>query len=111
LHCFSFFDGLSELTFESPSKLEWLELIACPRLNSVDIPDSVQMLRGDIALEGDRHFVVNFGRQSCLEHVEMFAIYIRSNADRDNRRAYRAFLRLGELSLKRFRSTLDSDFG
>jgi hypothetical protein len=85
-YCFSGCMDLSKLTFESPSHLR--ELLSLPTLCpiSLDIPDSVLILRAIIET-GYQVLVINFGRGSQLKEIhfecyeeeyERFTIVIRA---------------------------------
>jgi hypothetical protein len=95
---------LSSITFDSPSRLQVLSSIPFISCSSIDIPDSLEVLDVDLALNTGRDLVLNFGSNSHLSEINFsLATYPKSEKARPIKRA---FVRLPESTLREFRLNL-----
>jgi hypothetical protein len=104
---FSAGDVLQSMTFDPPSRIRFLLSFPVVFCSSVDIPDSVEVLRSMIRVEPGRHVVFSFGPNSHLRCIDVHA-YV-PHKTMVPARDRRAFLRLPEASLSSFRSDIVDD--
>jgi hypothetical protein len=93
--CFSKCGETTEITFESPSKLEEISQFDLGSIGVVSFPDSVLSLTVSRGSHG--RFVGNFGRDSQLRELRAYGPGLRGSG----------FIRLSEPSLKRIRSAAE----
>jgi hypothetical protein len=102
-------ESLRELTFGSPSRLKQLDL---PRsdFGHLRIPDSVEVVRGNIRTLEGRSRALQFSRASSLHSIDLreFSHFIISLPG-DNEPGNNVFVRLSEEILRRFRSGLEGE--
>jgi hypothetical protein len=96
--CFVCCESLTSITFESPSNLTILYDLGDLKLSSIDIPDSVEVIRGMTTSSTAGSFIVSFGSQSKLS-----AVYPRRYA----KQGIGAFVRYPEATLRQFRANVD----
>jgi hypothetical protein len=96
--CFLDCDALTSITFESPSNLSILWELGALNLRSIEIPDSVEVMRGMTDSSTARSLVVSFGCKSKLSTVYPQGYDIWGIG---------AFVRYSEATLRKFRATVD----
>jgi hypothetical protein len=97
--------SLSMLRFNSPSDV-YRHLFAPPQsLTSIEIPDSVERVCCSIEFDSTRHFALNFSSKSDVREIRFKSPPSKHRSQRD--RTPRVFVRVGESTLKGFRSTLE----
>jgi hypothetical protein len=96
--CFVDCESLTAIIFESPSHLSILGNLGNLGLPSIDIPDSVEVIRGMTTSSTAGSLIVSFGSKSKLS-----AVYPRQYP----KGGIGAFVRYSEATLKRFRATVD----
>jgi hypothetical protein len=102
--CFMGCKKLSSIPFDSPSRLQVLSSIPFISCSSIDIPDSVEVLDADLALNTGRNLVLSFGCNSHLSEIDISLLIWPKR--RSPRQIKRAFVRLPESTLKAFRLNL-----
>jgi hypothetical protein len=96
--CFVDCKSLISVTFESPSHLTILEELGTLQIANLEIPDSVEVIRGMTTLPQDISLVVSFGSESKLAIV---------SPTRYSKLGTGAFVRYPEAMSKRFRANVD----
>jgi hypothetical protein len=99
--------ALSKLRFDFPSNVYRLIFTPPESLSSIEIPDSVERVRCSIEFRSTRHFVLNFGSKSNLREIQFQARPPPNNRQSHMDIKPRVFVRVGESTLKGFRSTLE----
>jgi hypothetical protein len=97
-HCFFDCESLTSITFESPSNLTILCDLGNLMLTSLDIPDSVEVIRGMTQSSTAGSLIVSFGSKSKLSAVyPTYSVHLRIGA----------FVRYSEATLRKFRANVD----
>jgi hypothetical protein len=98
--------SLHQLIFELPSRLRQFALPSND-FDPLDIPDSVEVLSAGLLAPGSKSLLLQFGRESQLKKLEIdtccssiLFLYHRGPYNR-------AFVRLHENTLRKFRSEFD----
>jgi hypothetical protein len=94
--------SLTKLTFEAPSRLKRLELPPSD-FGSLFIPDSVEVIRGDLRKSGARSCDLQFGQGSQLREIELRPVRAQSRSVNVGG-GIGVFLRFSESQLRDFRS-------
>jgi hypothetical protein len=97
-HCFHGCESFTSITFESPSNLYMLSDLGDLMLSLIEVPDSVEVIKGVTASLAKGSLVVSFGPESKLSALEA-----RSRPSR----GIAAFVRYSEGALRRFRENVD----
>jgi hypothetical protein len=96
--CFFACESLTSITFESPSNLSILCNLGALMLPSIDIPDSVEVIKGMTKSSRAGSLIVSFGSESKLSAVDP-VYYLRDEIG--------AFVRYSEATLRKFRANVD----
>jgi hypothetical protein len=99
--------ALSKMRFDFPSNILRLAFTPAESLASIQIPDSVERVRCSIAFSSTRYFALNFGTKSNLREIRFKPHPHHHDPRYTNDRKPRVFVRVGESTLKGFRSTLE----
>jgi hypothetical protein len=102
IHC----NSLCELRFETPSRLKRLDLPRT-RFGAISIPDSVEIVRGNVGGLGNQSRVLHFGPESCLNDIDLMEFRCFPFLSRPDMAGNQLFVRLSEKVLRRFRSKIE----
>jgi hypothetical protein len=92
--------SLSELIFDLPSRLRQLDLPPS-EFGYLSIPDSEEVVFGNIGKRDGQHRLLQFGRESSLKRIELW--HETNFRDRGSDTKVNSFVDLSEEVLRRFR--------
>jgi hypothetical protein len=99
-------ESLRELIFEAPSSVKELQLPKCD-FGRLSIPDSVEVVYGNIGRLDGQGRALEFGRESSLSSIGLRESYFAGRRYTSKESVNTAFVRLSEKILRRFRCKLE----